>query len=200
MGTMKIDVAALAAKAMSPSGFGYDEGFLELYSRPSRILTDFFGIQPVKVSCPDTVKADFVPGHAVISKNDGDTLCLDFNSGFTAVFHFDSVVSIGVLSIAGNFVEFSGARYDEYHRGISAFMSVLNELGLAEKYLPYNKLYDTELRVYELMHSGKETAALRPAQADGSFGASDSEVLIYPDRAHGDAGNIRRAAQLDRQR
>ena len=69
MGTMNIDVAALAAKAMNLNGFGYDEGFLKLYSRPSRVLTDFFGIQPVKVSCPDTVKADFVPGYAGISEN-----------------------------------------------------------------------------------------------------------------------------------
>lgn len=42
MGTMNIDVAALAAKAMNLNGFGYDEGFLKLYSRPSRVLTDFF--------------------------------------------------------------------------------------------------------------------------------------------------------------
>ena len=35
MGTMNINVAALAAKAMNLNGFGYDEGFLKLYSRPS---------------------------------------------------------------------------------------------------------------------------------------------------------------------
>lgn len=196
MGTMNIDVAALAAKAMNLNGFGYDEGFLKLYSRPSRVLTDFFGIQPVKMSCPDTVKADFVPGYAGISEDDGDVLRLDFNAGFTAAFHFDSAISIGALSIAGNFVEFSGARYDQYHRGISAFLSVLNELGLTEKYLPANRFYEAELRVYELMNSGRDTAALYPAKADGSFGTSDRAVLIYPDRAHGDAGNIRRLLSL----
>lgn len=52
MGTMNIDVAALAAKAMNLNGFGYDEGFLKLYSRPSRVLTDFSAYSLSKCPAP----------------------------------------------------------------------------------------------------------------------------------------------------
>lgn len=191
-----LDVAKLARRVANPNGFGYHPDFERLAAIPSAYCTDFLGLLGVNRVTRTEILDDFVPGHAELEDGDACRLRLRFGSGVRATWYVNSSMRIRETEFDFDHVEFEGQDFSEYRRNIQVFLDILNRQGLVRKYLIPNPFYEDELLVKEQMESNRTPVPVVEISDVRVFETSDHALLLYPDRAHGDAGNIARLVNL----
>jgi hypothetical protein len=179
------DVSAQIQSVISDSGFGYHEDFLELISRPSVFLTDFFGILPVKEISKNLILKTFVPEHAELTSLDNNVITLDFKAGYSADFHIHSALSVFNLVLEYDHIQFSGTDFRVYKDQIGKFTSLLKEMQLEDQFLIRNKFFEYELIVDSKLSSADPTVGVIQDSDLVGFSNAENAILIFPDPVHG---------------
>ena len=164
-------------------------GFPELSKAPNRYLTDFFGVLRLNPELRAShVLRDLVPAHARVVSADS-TLRLEFKDGSLAEFYFDGGVQIEQQQpIRGlNFVVLPNAlNSGDAAPHVDRLLQLLQQNGLAERYLAPNPFFAEELSADSAMkQAARAIATVEPGGYD-AFAREANAVLLVADRVHGD--------------
>jgi len=177
------DLGSLIKRFLSPQGF-MDPGFPPTVARPSRYLTDFYGVQALKDVSRVRILSDFVPSAAEKIAEDENSVTLRFAKGYTARFFPNSSLSVVGQTTPVSHVEISGETWQELGANLADFRGRLAAAKLEDAYLIPNKFYADEVTTYDQMTKGK--AAPITVDADGkAIKASRDGVLLLPEGVHG---------------
>jgi len=177
------DLALLLKRFLSPQGF-LDPEFPETVARPSKYLTDFYGIQAIKDVSRDAILGDFVPRFAEKVSEDANSVTLRFRDGYEARFFPNSNLLAAGQTLKVSHVEISGADWRTLGKNLDAFRTLVERAMLADRYLIPNKFYPEEVATYKQMTSGRlATVTVDPAGA--AFAATRDGILLIPEGVHG---------------
>jgi hypothetical protein len=173
-------------------------GIAELFKRvsqPSTVMTDFFGVQPLRPYTLDDIVTDLVPDHATVVTRGTNRATLRLRGGPAVIVQAD-----GRLFINGNEVETPYARIileqpSAYPRETALFRAALIEAGLGDRYLPSNPYHELELRVAEV--SGDSSSAETTIVSADTSGFNDhGHAVLLVGETHGGTHRYEQALKL----
>lgn len=177
------DLGPLLKRFLSPQGF-LDPAFPETVARPSKYLTDFYGLQAIQDVTRDRILSDFVPRFAQKVSEDANSLTLRFNEGFEARFYPRSNLLAAGQTLNISHVEISGADWRAVGDNLNSFRTLVERAKLADRYFIPNQFYKDELTTFKQMTSGRR-ASLVVDPEGAAFAATSDGVLLIPEAVHG---------------
>lgn len=188
------DLGSLITRFLSPQGY-MDPAFPPTVAKPSRYLSDFYGVQALKDVPKAAILKDFVPRLATKLAEDENSVTLQFAAGYTAKFFPNSNILAAGQKLAVSHVEISGDTWQALGANLADFRGKLAEAGLEQTYLIPNKFYNDEVATFKQMNTGKVT----PIRVDpdlAAFRSSRNGVLLLPEGVHGRPEDVTRAMEI----
>lgn len=188
------DLGSLIARFLSPKGF-MDPAFPPSVAKPSRHLSDFYGLQAIRDVSRSAILRDFVPRFATTFAEDENSITLTFAKGYTAKFYPNSNLLAAGQNVPVSHVEISGSTWAALGDNLSDFRTKLAKAGLAQTYLIPNKFYADEVATDRQMTNGK-AASIKIDPELSAYFSSPNGVLLVPEGSHGRPEDVNRAIEV----
>ncbi len=178
------DLKPLLAKFLTPQGFLYP-AYPVTVAKPSRFLTDFYGVQALADRTAAQIKSDFTPRYATVAGEDAHSLTLRFKAGYTVRFYPHAALSVVGIVDPVDHAYVSGATWREMRSNLDDFLAVVRRAGLERAYLIPNPELETERHVAARLTSGVKTPPIFADPQLERFEAAPDAVLLAGEGVHG---------------
>lgn len=190
------DLASIIARFTTPQGF-VDPEFPPTVAKPSRWLTDFYGLQAIKDVSREQLTSDFVPKLGEKIAEDAESVTITMPGGYTARFFPVSSLLLAGFTVPLSHVEISGANWREIGANLDNFKSTMNQSGLTDAYLIPNPSYRDEETTYAQLNTGT-FAEIKVDPTLAQFAATEDGILLIGEAVHGKPADVTRVMEIVR--
>ncbi len=177
------DLARVIPRYLNDQGF-LDADFPPTVAYPSPFMGDMFGVQALADIPAGEIKADLLGHGAELMSEDSVSLTLSIHDTFQVqVFPHSGIDFVG--NLAGySHAWVDGATWQQNRANVQSFITLLDSLGLAQKYLLANAWYDREM-ITEAQRDSRLAARVDTIAMEQVSELGENDVLLIPEAVHG---------------